>query len=517
MTTNNIILSGDISQQEHQSDTFQPNSLLQRITSVVWPITRQESPKVILIMLLMFSILSVQNLVRGFKDAIVITQIAPEVTTFLKSYGVLPASILMMLLYIKLTTMYKAVNIFYGIVIAFLSFFIFYGFLIFPNHQLLHLSQENTNAMTELYPHLKWFILILSNWSYSLFYVVAELWPTTVFGLMFWQFTNSVTSVEESRRFYPVFGLLGQLGLVFAGQILVYMQDWSMSLEQYFQNIEKDIIIVQLCMSIVAILCMISLIALWFLHHKIFGATVENLKFKVRKKQSLIESLRFILQSKYIALITIVLICYGAGINLIEGPWKRKAALLYSQIDEYVFFTGHYLTYNGLMVILFVIIDINIIRFFGWFAGAIVCPAIMLIFGTMLFLTLNFDITSYISAFGILTDPTILAINIGMLFNALSKASKYTTFDTTKEMAYVPLDNAIKTQGKAAADLIGGKLGKSIGGFLQSMIFVIIPTATFDSISMPLMFIFIAICLIWLFTLYILNKEYVKACKQNGN
>ena len=83
-------------------------------------------------------------------------------------------------------------------------------------------------------------------------------------------------------------------------------------------------------------------------------------------------------------------------------------------------------------------------------------------------------------------------------------------------MSYVPLDEKLKTRGKAAADMIGTKLGKSSSALLQSMIFVIIPSATYSSISPFLMIVFVLICFVWIWAVTELNKEYKTACNNKG-
>ena len=158
--------------------------------------------------------------------------------------------------------------------------------------------------------------------------------------------------------------------------------------------------------------------------------------------------------------------------------------------------------------LIFVLLGSNIVRRLGWLSAAIITPFMVLITGLAFFCVANFDpVATFMMLSFSFTDPVMLAIIIGAIQNVLSKSSKYTLFDSTKEMSYVPLDEQLKTRGKAAADMIGTKLGKSASALLQSMIFVIIPTATYSSISPFLMVVFAIICIIWIWAVIELIKN----------
>ena len=106
--------------------------------------------------------------------------------------------------------------------------------------------------------------------------------------------------------------------------------------------------------------------------------------------------------------------------------------------------------------------------------------------------------------------PLALAVSIGAVQNVLAKGTKYSIWDTSREMLYIPLNNELKTKGKAAVDVISSKAGKSSSGLIQSIIFTIIPTATFTSISPILMVVFTAVCILWIYAVRKIYFEYQK-------
>ena len=77
-------------------------------------------------------------------------------------------------------------------------------------------------------------------------------------------------------------------------------------------------------------------------------------------------------------------------------------------------------------------------------------------------------------------------------------------------MLYIPLDQELRTKGKAAVDVISNKIGKSTSGFIQSLIFTIVPMATYHSIAPGLMIIFIAVCMLWIYAIRKIYFEYQK-------
>lgn len=483
-----------------------------------WPIANHELPKFISMTALMFCILFIQNIIRATKDSVVNTMIGPESVSFLKFWGVLPAAILYALLYVKLVNIFKPETLFNVVIGAFICLFIFFGFVVFPYHEFIHISPERAKVIISNYPYFKWFILIGANWGYSLFYVIAELWPNAAYSVLFWQFINSVTNVDESKRFYPMFALFGQTGLFLSGSLLVKQTDIGRYLHDvYGVATSSKIASLQFVMFVVIFLGILSLIIFRFINMKILDVRGnEVVKFKVKKKEKLSvkESIKLVGTSRYILLIALMLTCYGISINLVEGPWKKMVANVYSSTEDNLAFVGSYLRMTGILTIAFVLVGSNIVRWLGWFSAAIITPVIMFVTGLIFYYSANFESSVLISiCMWIGYDPIMLAVAFGAIQNVVTKSTKYTLFDSTKEMAYVPLEDDLKVRGKGAVDSIGIKLGKSASALIQSFIFIIFPSATFESISPFLMVIFIIVCILWIWSVVNLGKEYESKVK----
>lgn len=479
----------------------------------ICPIEKGEFLKFFSITSLMFCILFIQNIIRATKDSVVNTMIGPESVSFLKFWGVMPAAILYAVIYVKLVNIFKPESLFYIIISTFMGLFAFFGFVVFPFHEYIHMSDEYTYYLISTYPNFKWFILIIGKWGYSLFYVTSEIWPNAAYAVLFWQFVNGITSVDQSKRFYPLFALFGQTGLFFSGTLLMSQA----SIGQYLHYnlgiaLSPKIASLEFVMFVVLIMGLLAMFIFRLINTSILeiraNDSIEYHSSK-KKKMGIVDSFRFAAKSKYIMLIALMLTCYGLSINLVEGPWKKMVANAYPSTEENLAFVGSYLRMTGILTISFVLVGSNIVRILGWYAAAIITPVIMFVTGIIFFVTSNFKIDIIIWMFSWLaTDPMLLAVMFGAIQNVVTKSTKYTLFDSTKEMSYVPLDNELKVRGKAAVDSIGIKLGKSASAFLQSMIFVIFPAATFESISPILMVVFTIVCFVWIWAVSKLSLNY---------
>ena len=90
--------------------------------------------------------------------------------------------------------------------------------------------------------------------------------------------------------------------------------------------------------------------------------------------------------------------------------------------------------------------------------------------------------------------------------NVFARVSKYTLFDATKELAFIPLSKESKLKGKAAIDGVGSRLGKSGGSIIHQGLLMLFGTV---ALSTPVVgIILFAVIGAWMFAVKSLGKQF---------
>ncbi|MGC0371360.1 MAG: hypothetical protein DGJ47_000046 [Rickettsiaceae bacterium] len=491
-----------------------------KLRLAIWPIRSYELGKFLPMAILMLFILLTNNLVRNIKDGIVVTHIGTEVLSYIKLWGEMPMGVLFVILYTKLCNIMTTEQVFRIIVSAFLVFFSLFAFVIYPNQELFHPDPQIVDYYIGLFPHFKWFIKMWGQWSLVLYYILGELWTVIVFFLFFWQLANKVTKTDEAKRFYIFFGIFGQTNLLISGTVIVYLTSSDNVLSSMLFTHGSNSVIVLKSMTILVMICgMLSLLIHRFVEVR-YIQTMKNITYKNERtdilKLNLKQSAHMVFTSRYLALICILMVSYSTAINLIEGLWMSRARALYPDTTSFMSYQGNVLYWTGISTFIFIFIGNNVIKWFGWFWGAVLTPAMFFIVGNLFFISvLTEDYVHYLLPFLTNIAPLSFVVFMGSFQNVLGKGVKYSLFDATKEMVYIPLDKEMKVKGKAAVDVLGAKLGKSAGALVQMISFTLFPMCHHEDIAGFLMVVFVAVCVLWIVGVYLLNKDYHNLLKSS--
>jgi len=464
--------------------------------------------KILPLGLMFFCILFNYTILRDTKDVLVVT--APgsgaEIIPFLKTWVNLPMAIGFTIMYAKLANVLSSEALFYTCIIPFIVFFGAFAGVLYPLRDVLHPTEYCEKLLEQAGPRFAGPIAIVRNWTYCLFYVMAELWGSVVVSVLFWGFANQITTVDEASQFYPLFGLGANVALIFSGQAVKYfsmlradlppgVDGWGMSLNGL--------------MGMVVIGGLIISGTYWALQRFVVPKIPkkEAKKKKNKEKMSVGESFAFLAKSSYIRDMALLVVAYGISINLVEVTWKSKIKAQFPNPNDYSFFMGQFSTATGAATFVMMLLSRFIFKKFGWGMAALITPTVLLITGLVFFALVLFSepLTPALASLGM--TPLYAAVLVGAAQNVFSKSSKYSLFDPCKEMAYIPLDDEVKTKGKAAIDVICNPLGKSGGALIQQ--FMIIGFGSLAASTPYLGIILFTIVGIWIGAANSLNKQFI--------
>ncbi len=490
------------------------------LRAFLWPVTKREIKKVLPLALIMFFVLFNYTILRDVKDALLLTAhgCGSESFSFLKTWGTLPFAILLMSCYGKLATIISKPALFRTTIFFFLGFFVILGYLVLPNTDIFHASPEWIDSMAIAYPNIRYITALIGNWSFALFYIFAELWGTIGLSVIFWQLANEITRVREAKRIYPLFGLIANFGVILSGGLLVFLTKIHSHITSTQERWGK--VLNWIILGLVIAFCTILYLHNWIQNNvltdkELYDPEEVGVKKKSKVRLTFSESIKIVFRSKYLGFITLLLLGYGMTINFVEVTFKSQVKILFaSNPSDITSFYGWYSTVTGTVAVFLMVIGANMTRKLSWKTCALVTPLVTLITGSIFFLLILFREQASFLLGALNISPVALAVFVGAGLVVLTKGAKYSIFDPTKEMAYIPLDDQLKTQGKAAVDGIGGRLGKSGGGIIQQIFFVISPVATQMTIAPYLGLILVLVSLAWVYSVLGLSKLYEQKRKE---
>ena len=427
------------------SDTVGTNATTKpefnKFQSMFWPIHGYEMKKFLPMSFLMFFILFVYTMVRDLKDVFIVKYAVcgnAEMISQLKFWFVMPAAILLVMVYSFLINKFGLRKTFYIMVSSFMIFYAIFLFILFPNRNSIHPGIETIEAMRASWPpFFNWIIPCLTNWSFSLFYVLSELWGTMAISSLFWQFANKITMKSEVKRFFGLYAIIGNIGVVLSGGSLKALAKWGKDHDDAYINI---------CIG-TCIACGIASMALYYYINavvlkdpKLYDSSLVKEK-KKKEKVGIMDGIKILVKSPYLGLICAI------------------------------------------------------------------TPLILTILGGAFFILVLYG--KFVSPEFLGVSALQIAVWFGLFAGALSKCVKYCLFDSTKNMAYLPLDDDTKIKGQAAVEVIGGRAGKAGSSLIQILLINVIAAGSdLTSHLVTLVVIFSITVTGWISSVFGLSKKY---------
>lgn len=482
------------------------------LRSLIWPIYGYEVKKLLPMIFMLFFICFNYSALRNLKDALVVTSAGAEVIPFIKVWAILPMAVVVTLIFTKLSNKFSQEMVFYIMTSAFLIAYAFFAFVLYPSREALH-PVETADFLESVLPvGFKGLISMFRYWTFTAFYVMSELWSTAIMTVLFWGFVNEITKITEARRFYSVLSIASNFSAIAAGLISARISSnglFNPNIPLGHDAWEQTMMILVLLVIACGIATMF--IFRWMNRNVLTESSYDELhrikKETTKKKLSFKESLSYVTNSRYLLSIAIIVIAYNLVINMVEVVWKDQLKNLYPLPTDYNNYINNLLAIQGVISTILALGMAGLIKRFGWTKTALITPVVMIVtcigfFGFFFMQDRLADLA--FAALGL--SPLSIAVFFGAAQNAISKASKYSVFDATKEMTYIPLSHECKLKGKAAIDGVGSRFGKSGGSLIhQSLLFIF---ATVNASAPYVAAVLIVVIVLWMIAVRSLGVQF---------
>ena len=452
------------------------------------------------------------NLLRPLKISLIVTapNAGADVLPFLKLWAVLPASFFFAYLYAKLSNRFNRTQVFYSLVGIFLGFFLLF-IILYPLRTHLELNFL-ANILEPILPKgLHGLITIIRYWFLALFYVMAELWGNIILTVMCWGFVNECISINKAKKFYALIAVSADSAGIFSGQFgnLIKIDSFNPNIPYGNTAWEQTLIV-----NLIYVLFIGAVIIL--IYNKINSPksvlfTQESAPKRTPQekiKMSLSECLKYTFRTPYMLYLVMIVVSYFMAYNLFDVIWTDQLQQNFQDAASLNTYLNSLTSLTGIIAAsIAFFISGNVIRNLGWRFAALITPIVMLITTIGFFSCIvlkNTWLANALSVLGAIPASMNTVVLCGTIQYCLCKACKYTVFDSTKEMAFIPLPVNQQRQGKVIIDTIVSRFSKTGSAILFHALLITCGTLT---ATVPYIAVIILVIIpFWIFAVNSLNK-----------
>ncbi len=484
------------------------DNFLGKIRNFIWQTQPNEHKKLISMFLLFFLTSFIYHLLRNMKISLIVTLegSGANIIPFLTTGYVRPSSIFATYIFTKLSSRYNRETVFYYMTGGFIFYFLLFTFILFPNQDYLQLSYI-TKFLKQNILTAKGFdglIAMIRYWNIALFYTMSELWGSVIMIMLIWGFSNETTRINDAKKVYSFFGI----GINSAGIFMGYFANWttSMSLPKvnFYSNSYQWVFYQLLTVLIISI----TIIILFNYTNKLVFKQKPSLHLlsEERSKISLYECLVLLKKSRYLIYMGIIILSYNIIWNLTEVIWFYRANLIYNDSKLLYAYMNKVTIITGFIAVIFGgLIFSYILRKNSWKYSALITPIVWVVTGILFYLGMLFEEIMLLDIFSeYINNPANLILILVTIQVILGRSCKYTIFDATKEICFIPLSKDGQRKSKAIVDGIVSRLGKFFGSGFYILLLIAFGELSSTTTIIPIAII--GLILLWIYAILKLEE-----------
>ncbi|EHY66147.1 ATP:ADP antiporter, AAA family [Nematocida ausubeli] len=508
-------------------------------------VLKVEYPKFFTMAFLYYCIVLAYSILRDTKDAVVLDRMLPASIQYLKSFIVMGVTmgfaVVFQLLLARGITLERLMFVFNA---GFGIFFFVYALILLPSmnyiepykfwiHDIFADKKMFINGLS----FLQGFFLTINFWTGTLIYISAELWGNIMASLMFFAVANEICPLKQALRFYPLFIIAANLGLVTSGGSMMLNYYVLTSFPQHKTKIISGFV------TFVSALCAVNVFTYRHLVKNIIPYPIYIMsegaqqRAKSKEKIGIIDGFKIMLKTPIVFHLSITVLAYGLCTNLTEAAFKSALrSTSKSQgtdvMTSVVYVQGKQQITIGLMVIMILLSPVkSLIQKRGWNSLGVITPAVSL-FSALFFLTLvwaNSSVTvtgkeaenllnrigkKLFTSLGWVERP-VLESEVGFYAVNCIKIMKYAAFDIGKEAIGIKIPKEYKARFKGVYDGVCGKLGKSLSSNVQIVILGLLNLNDIRTAAALLVVSVLMVCTMWMFSTIYLGRKYDEAVRED--